>query len=201
MFETMVGFNLVEHLYGRHFDPALPPGAGYPRVMAPWRRPYRTLDGHLCMLPYTDAHWRQFFAEAGAPGLADDPRFASIGERTQHVAALLETAAGLIALRSTADWLAICQRVDIPAAPVTALDDLADDPHLRAVGYFTELDDPGMGRLRYPGVATRFDGQRPPVRHAPRLGEHTREVLAQAGVPAAQIDNLARRADSTPKAP
>jgi crotonobetainyl-CoA:carnitine CoA-transferase CaiB-like acyl-CoA transferase len=190
MFETMVGFNLVEHLYGRHFEPAQPPGAGYPRVLAPWRRPYRTLDGHLCMLPYTDAHWRQFFTEAGAPGLADDPRFAHISERTRHVAALLEIAAGLIAQRSTADWMAICQRVDIPAAPVAHLDELPDDPHLRAVGYFTELDDPAMGRMRYPGVATRFNGQRPSVRHAPRLGQHTREVLRQAGLDDAQIDAL-----------
>lgn len=187
MFETMVAANLVEHLYGRHFEPAQSP-AGYPRVLAPWRRPYRTLDGHVCMLPYTDAHWRRFFAEAGAPGLADDPRFVGIAQRTRHIEVLLETAGGLITRRSTADWMAICQRLEIPAAPVARLDDLPDDEHLRAVGFFAELDDPSMGRLRFPGVPMRFDGQRPPVRNAPRLGEHTREVLAEAGLTAARID-------------
>ena len=96
MFESMVAFNMVEHFYGLHFEPALA-APGYPRVLAPWRRPYKTTDGYLCAMPYTDAHWKRFFGEAGTPEVAADPRFASIGERTKNIEALYKQAAEIIA--------------------------------------------------------------------------------------------------------
>ena len=189
MFETMVSFNLVEHLYGNHFEPPLAE-AGYPRVLTPWRRPWRTADGHICMMPYTSLHWRRFFAEVGEPALAEDPRFVDIAARTQHIGELLALAGGFVARGSTAHWLATCERLEIPAAPVSRLEDLPRDPHLAATGFFAELDDPRMGRLRFPGVPVRFDGERAPVRMPPRLGEHTRESLVAAGVPGAHVDAL-----------
>lgn len=189
MFEAMVAFNLVEHLYGRQFEPPLSP-AGYPRVLAPWRRPYRTLDGHICVMPYTDLHWRRFFEEVGAPELAEDPRFAGMAHRTRHIAALLELAGGFIAQRGTEHWLATCDRLEIPAAPLMRLDELLDDPHLQATGFFEPLHDPALGHLRQPGVAVKFDGRRPPVSLAPRLGQHTRALLAEAGLPPERIEAL-----------
>lgn len=194
MFETVVAYTMVEHLYGRHFEPPLTDAAGnasagYPRVLTPWRRPWPTLDGHICMMPYTNAHWRRFFVEVGRPQWIDDPRFCGIAERTENVAALLEAAGGFVAQRSTAQWLAICDRLQIPAGPVAALDGLIDDEQLRAVGFFTELPDAAMGLMRHPGVPVRFDGYRPPIRsNPPRLGEHTREVLLEAGLTNEQID-------------
>ncbi|MDB5446808.1 MAG: L-carnitine dehydratase/bile acid-inducible protein, partial [Phenylobacterium sp.] len=83
MFETMVAYTAVEHFYGRYFDPPLGPAA-YPRVMTPERRPFATADGYICALPYTDQHWRSLFEMAGRPELAEDPRFAGIGARTDH---------------------------------------------------------------------------------------------------------------------
>ena len=77
MFESMVGFNLVEHYYGQHFEPPLS-APGYPRVLAPWRRPYRTADGAVAMMPYTNLHWQRFFTEVGAPELARDARFVDL---------------------------------------------------------------------------------------------------------------------------
>ncbi len=189
MFETMVGFNLVEHFYGQHFDPALS-APGYPRVLAPWRRPYKTADGHLSMMPYTTAHWQRFFTEMGRPDLAADPRFADIAQRTQHIEALLELASGFVAQHSTAWWIATCERLEIPAAPVARLEDLPSDPHLAETGFFEQVQDPAMGAMRFPGVPVRFDGQRPPIAVPPRLGEHTRAQLARAGLPHAAIDAL-----------
>jgi len=133
MFECMAGFTLVEHLYGRSFAP--PQGAmGYPRVLSPNRRPYRTTDGYVCMLPYTDAHWRAFFDEAGTPHHAADPRFVSIAARTAHTDELYALAGELIATRSTGHWLEACERISVPAAPMLSLDEIVDDPHLAAVG-------------------------------------------------------------------
>ena len=189
MFESMVHFNLVEHFYGQHFEPALAE-PGYPRVLAPWRRPYQTTDGHVAMMPYTTTHWQRFFAEVGRPDLAADPRFADIAQRTKHIAELLELASGFVQQHDTAYWIATCERLEIPAAPVGRLDDLPQDPHLLATGFFESVQDPAMGEVRFPGVPVRFNGQRPPVALPPRLGEHTRPLLAAAGLSAAQIDAM-----------
>lgn len=189
MFESMVGFNLVEHFYGQHFEPPLS-APGYPRVLAPWRRPYRTADGHVAMMPYTDLHWQRFFAEVGAPQHAADPRFTGIANRTQHIAELLELAGAYVARESTAHWLATCERLEIPAAPVARLEDLPQDPHLVATGFFETLDDGARGMLRFPGMPVRFDGQRQPVAMPPRLGQHTRTQLAAAGLAPQHIQAL-----------
>jgi crotonobetainyl-CoA:carnitine CoA-transferase CaiB-like acyl-CoA transferase len=180
MFECMAGFNLVEHLYGRHFAP--PRGeTGYPRVLSDHRRPYRTRDGYVCMLPYTDAHWQAFFAEAGAPEHAADPRFVTITARTAHIDALYALCGQLIAKQTTRHWLEACERIGVPAAPVLSLDEMVDDPHLNAVGFFSTLHDPALGGVCMPGVPVLFDGERPPIGMPPRLGQHNREILRQPG--------------------
>lgn len=179
MFESMVGFNLVEHLYGCHFDPPLSP-PGYPRVLAPWRKPYRTTDGHICLMPYTDRHWGLFFEAAGHPRLATDERFQDIAARTANIGELYKIAGRFIARRSTTDWLEICGRLEIPAMPIATLDEILVDPHLQATGFFHRKDDPHMGTIIFPGCAAIIDGVRSDSRMPPRLGEHTAEVLAKA---------------------
>ena len=181
MLESMVAFNLVEHFYGQHFEPPLA-GPGYPRLLNRWRRPYRTTDGHVCAMPYTDAHWCRFFIEAGAPELVLDDRFTDISARTRNIEKLYELAAQFIAGRSTATWLEIFNRLEIPASRMNRLEDLPQDEHLSATGFFETLRDPMMGTLKFPGVPVKFDHVRPPVRMAPRLGEHTAELLAELGM-------------------
>lgn len=196
MFESMAGFNLVEHLYGRQFSP--PRGdMGYPRVLSRHRRPYRTRDGHICILPYTDAHWLAFFTEAGTAQHATDPRFVTMAARTTNIDALYELAADLIARHSSSYWLAACELVGVPASPVLSLDELIDDPHLDAVGFFSTLHDPGLGDLCMPGVPVLFNGERPPVTMPPRLGEHTREVLGACGFGEIEAERLAGAHSST----
>ena len=181
MLESMVAFNLVEHMYGGHFEPPLS-APGYPRLLNPYRKPFRTLDGYLCAMPYTDQHWKRFFIEAGETALANDPRFSDISLRTQNIEALYEAAEQIIATRTTAQWLDVCARLEIPASKMNRLEDLQDDEHLKATGFFETLTDPAMGTLTFPGVPVQIDGRRPPVRMAPRLGQHTEEVLASIGV-------------------
>lgn len=181
MFETMVASNLVEHFYGAHFEP--PRGEpGYPRMLVESRRPYPTADGLICLLPYTDQHWRSFFAAAGREDLQDDPRFTSIAARTRHIGALYETAGALIARETTAYWLDLCARLEIPATRVNDLPELLHDPHLLATGFFADWHDPAMGHVRFPGVPVRLDGKRPTVRGAARLGADTHAVFAELGL-------------------
>jgi crotonobetainyl-CoA:carnitine CoA-transferase CaiB-like acyl-CoA transferase len=194
MLESMVAFNLVEHYYGLHFDPPLA-GAGYPRLLNKFRKPFRTLDGHLCAMPYTDQHWKRFFTEAGEPALACDARFTNIASRTTHIEALYEIADRIIATRTTEAWLEVCARLEIPASRMNRLEDLPQDEHLRATGFFETIDDAAMGKVRFPGVPVKLDGRRLPVRMPPRLGEHTAQVLAELGIdqPPAAADRPAAR--------
>ena len=189
MFESMVNFTLVEHFYGAHFRPPLGP-PGYVRLMTPWRRPYRTTDGYVCVVPYSTEHWSRFFAEAGRDGLMQDQRFGTMAERTNNIDALYAELASCLAERSTAVWLEACERLDIPAAPFQRLKDLEADPHLAATGYFTTLHDPAMGSVVMPAAPLRFDGSLASPTMPPRLGEHTVEVLQQAGYDAAAIGQL-----------
>jgi len=189
MFESMVSFNLVEHFYGQHFDPALAP-AGYPRVLAPWRRPYRTSDSFVAMMPYTDHHWRQLFDALGHANYAQDPRFINMSARTDNIAALYQLLSEWVASQSTEYWLALCDRLEIPAAPVHDLDHLIQDPHLLATGFFETIQDDKMGTLRFPGSPVRFDGRKKNVATPPRLGEHTVAMLKDAGLSEARIQTL-----------
>jgi crotonobetainyl-CoA:carnitine CoA-transferase CaiB-like acyl-CoA transferase len=191
-FETMVAFNLVEHLYGGHFEPPRG-GFGYPRVLASTRAPFPTLDGFISVMPYTDRHWADLFCELGADDMVNDDRFDGISARTVNIALLYDRLAELIAQKSTSEWVDILGRLDIPAAPVISLEQLGHDPHLEDIGFFSSLDDSAMGELRFPGIPVRFDGVRPEVRVPPRLGEHTRQILEEAGFGAVEVEQLISR--------
>jgi len=189
MFECMANFTLAEHFHGAHFRP--PVGdPGYARLLTRWRKPYRTLDGYVCMLPYTDAHWRAFFSEAGRPELADDLRFVGVAARTRNIDTLYALVADCVASRTTSHWLAACDRRDIPAAPLNRLTDLERDPHLVQSGFFVSVEDASMGTLVMPGAPLRFEGEVPQPGVPPRLGQHTVEVLAEGGLAADAIERL-----------
>ncbi|MFC4277802.1 CaiB/BaiF CoA transferase family protein [Achromobacter aloeverae] len=197
MYESMTSFLMVEHLYGGHLGgppSEAPGGMGYPRVLARWRRPYATADGHVCMMPYTDVHWQRFFAHSGRADLAADTRFKDIAARTRHIEILYALTGEIVARRDTAHWLALCRELEIPAAPVNRLEDLPDDPHLRSVGLFVDIDDGHGQAYRYTRNPVRMADSDVAPAMAPRLGEHTREVLREAGLSEAAIAELAAQA-------
>ncbi len=181
MFESMTSYLLVEHFYGRHLQDT-PGPIGYPRVLTQWRRPYQTTDGYLCMMPYTDTHWRVFFNETGHPGYAEDARFCDISSRTRHIETLYEIAGGIVSQRDTAHWLALCARVEIPAAPINRLQDLENDPHLQSVNFFTSVQSDSGHRYRYTRNPVTMQRSQVAPQMAPTLGAHTREVLIAAGI-------------------
>lgn len=194
MFEAMTEFVLGDHMGGMTFEPPLGP-TGYPRLLARHRRPYRTTDGHICVVIYNDKQWRNFFTLIGREGELDsDPRFADIGSRTRHINELYGLVADAIANRSTADWLAALTEADIPVMPLHTPDSLIDDGHHAATGFLRTVEHPHEGTVRSIGVPTRWSGRRPePVRQAPRLGEHSVELLREAGYDEQRIGDLLAR--------
>ncbi|MEU8527186.1 CoA transferase [Streptomyces sp. NPDC048629] len=191
MFETMVSVVLGDHLYGETFVPAQGP-MGYPRLLSPDRRPYRTRDGYLCCTVYTDANWRNFLRVIGRESWFEtDPRFATFASRTQHIDELYALVGDELAKRDTAEWVRVLDEVDIPTFPVHTLDSLRTDDHLRATGFFREVEHPVVGTIQQMSHPVEWDGAVPePARLAPTQGEHTREVLAELGYTAAEIDAL-----------
>ena len=141
-------------------------------------------------MPYTDRHWTELFKEVGARAMLEDPRFTDIASRTQNIDLLYDELAKIMTRRTTTDWEEIFDRLDIPAAPVLGLEELLNDDHLVTSGFFADVQDEGMGSLRFPGVPVCFDGVRPDVAMPPRLGEHTIEVLASAGLEPSEVDEL-----------
>ncbi len=179
MFETLASYILVEHLTGPAYEPSLGP-AGYVRQMAPTRRPFKTRDGFLCVMPYTDRHWKAFFEYAGHPELVTDPRFDSVMSRTDNIEALYTKLEELLSQKSTGDWLSALETLDIPFAPVNTVDDLLNDPHLQEVGFFAEYDHPTEGRLRRVTSPAKFSKNPPGFQFgAPHLGEHSMEILKE----------------------
>jgi len=178
MFECMVAFSSLEHLAGRSFIP--PEGsAGYARLLNEFRRPFRTKDGYVGVVPYTDSQWKRFFELAGDPQLALDERYCSLCARSQHFPELYCYVERALATRTSREWLALLEKADIPYARVNSFDDLLEDPHLNAVGFWREVDHPTEGKLRQPGLPIHFSRTPASVRrHAPGLGEHTRELIA-----------------------
>ena len=189
MFESMVAFNLVEHLYGATFEPGLGPPV-YPRVLNEHRRPYQTLDGYVCLLPYTNAHWAAFSRLGGVDDLTQDERFRTIETRTRHISDLYQMAAGLIVKKTTAEWLELCAKHDIPCSAVRDFEDLLADEHLAATKFYSALQDPSLGKVLLPGVPIMVNGERPRGAFPPRLGEHTREVLEEAGVAPLVVERI-----------
>jgi crotonobetainyl-CoA:carnitine CoA-transferase CaiB-like acyl-CoA transferase len=191
MLETLTAFVAVEHLGGLAFDP--PQGEpGYKRLLH--RKPVPTADGHITLLPYTAAHWRAFLTAAGRPELIEELGVENPVTRNANIDRIYAACAEIAPGRTTAEWLALCDELDIPATAFSRLEDLPQHPHLKAVGLFQDMDHPSEGRLRYARPPTRFARTPASVRRPmPRLGEHTAEILGELGYDRAAIEAMAAR--------
>jgi crotonobetainyl-CoA:carnitine CoA-transferase CaiB-like acyl-CoA transferase len=171
----MADFVLSDHIGGLAFVPPLGP-TGYLRLLSRERGPYATSDGYIAVVVYTDAHWRRFTSIIGRPEVLDDERFRNIQSRTTYAEDVGRLLAGELARRGTAEWLEVLRAADIPACRVNSVDELFDNEHLAAVGFFSEVEHPTEGRLRLPRSPLLFSRTPLEARHlAPPLGHHNAE--------------------------
>jgi crotonobetainyl-CoA:carnitine CoA-transferase CaiB-like acyl-CoA transferase len=190
MFEVLVSFNLVEHINGAAYQPALGP-LGYQRVTTTARRPFPTKDGHVCILPYTDAQWSSFFTAVGRPDLMEKPEFAKYSARVHTVNELYGFVGSVTPSRTTAEWVEICEKGQIPCMPVIDIQTLMDDEHLQAVGMFEAHHHPSEGDTILVRPPVTLSASPAAIRtHAPRFGEHSREVARELGYDEAAIGAL-----------
>ena len=181
MFETMAAFNMVEHQWGHTFEPPIAP-MGYEPVSTASRRPYKTKDGFLALLPYNDSDWQRFFEIAGEPEVMQDARFATFRARQQHFRVVWDEIERQVARKTNAEWLALLTPEDIPFSVVNSLEDLVNDPHLNSVDFWQVHEHPTEGALRYPRVSFQMSGADTSIpRLQPGLGQHTEEVLIECG--------------------
>ena len=178
MLETMAQFVLADHMGGGAFVP--PEGSmGYKRLLSRTRGPYPTRDGELAIVVYTDKHWRAFSRMVGKPDLLDsDPRFRNQETRTQNAEDMGNFLAEYLPTKTTREWLEVLKEADIPASAVNKIDELFEDPHLKAVNFFSEMDHPTEGRLKVARFPVAFSKTPASIgRLAPNLGEHTKEIF------------------------
>ena len=189
MLETAAEFALVEHLHGATFEPPLG-DIGFKRVLSKHRKPYRTRDGFMCILPYSDSNWADFFRFTGRTEFLADERFQVLADRVQHIDTLYALVEQEAPVHTNAEWQAFCHAASIPCMPVKSLDEVLTDEHLQAVGMFQPAHHPTEGAYRVVRSPVSFEAPFQLRHHAPLLGQDTVEVLGEVGFSGAEIQQL-----------
>ena len=164
---------------------------GHARTLSREHRPYPTKDGFLCIIIQNDKHWRAFLKMIGEPERMEDPRFSSMLNQSKNTDTVYAFMTEVLQKRTTAEWLKLLMEHDLPVGPMNSPEDVLNDPHLADIDYFKKDEHPTEGTLRVMHYPTEFSKSPVTNRHpAPRLGQHTGEVLAEAGYEQLQIDAL-----------
>jgi crotonobetainyl-CoA:carnitine CoA-transferase CaiB-like acyl-CoA transferase len=191
MFENMTKFVLEEHMYLKTFEPPLGSVAD-PRLMDPNAKPLKTKDSWICISANTNDQAFAIFEAIGRPELKDDPRFSSVAARFKNVRDYFAVRAEGLKQKTTAEWVEILDRLDVPAMPYHTLDSLMEDPHLADVGFFQTVEHPTEGKIRNMRLPNKASfGARRDFMGAPKLGQHSTDVLHDAGLTDEEIKGLA----------
>jgi crotonobetainyl-CoA:carnitine CoA-transferase CaiB-like acyl-CoA transferase len=192
MFETMAGFVMGDHMGGLTYEPPLDKG-GYARHLSRDRRPYKTADGYICVIVYNDKQWASFFEATDRDDLRRDPTFSTFAGRSTNIDTVYAELARIFETRTTAEWIDLLTRADIPVMPMHDLESILQDPHLASTGFFPVVDHPSEGKIRSMKTSARWsETPSEPSRLAPRLNEHGSEILKEAGFSEDEIATLVR---------
>lgn len=184
MLETMLAFNLAEHLWGGNYGQPMG-SVGYTRALMAEHRPFRTSDGYICVMATTDAQWRAVFEAIARPELAQDPRFSTQTARSARFPELYGLVGDAFLCRTTSEWQERLRALDIPNGVSQRLEDLPSDPYLVETGFFQQYEHPIAGALVTTSIPVKFSRSTPAIRRPPPcLGEHTEEILGPLAVEA-----------------
>ena len=191
MLESMASFLMLEHLAGHSLVPA-EGELGYDRLMTANRKPHRTKDGYVVILPYSTKHWVRFFEICGLPDWAAAEKVVNPVQRSLHIDELYGKISELAPTRTSEEWMAALSEQDIPCSHVSSLEDLMTDAHLLEAELFNRISDPRIGELLEVRSPFQVDGTIGGAsnRVAPGLGEHTDEILRDLGHSDTSINQL-----------
>jgi crotonobetainyl-CoA:carnitine CoA-transferase CaiB-like acyl-CoA transferase len=194
MLETMLAFNLVEHLWTGGYDEPMGP-LGYSRALMAERRPFETRDGEICLMATSDLQWSRLLCTIGLPELSEDVRFSTLATRSAHFPELYAHIAVALRKRDTVEWQALLDASEIPNAPIRHLSDMPTDPYLTETGFFHRYRHPTAGPLVTPGISVKYSETPATIRMPPPcLGEHSEEILTEFGFSGQEIAALVDRA-------
>jgi crotonobetainyl-CoA:carnitine CoA-transferase CaiB-like acyl-CoA transferase len=177
-------------MYLRTFDPPRGP-TGDPRLLDPQAKPLATKDGYVCVSANTQAQAFALFDAIGRPEMKTDERFSTIPARFRNVAEYFRIRAEALKEKTTAEWLEIFDECDVPAMPYHTLDSLMEDPHLKEVGLFETIAHPTEGNIVNMRLANKLSGgARRDFMPAPKIGQHSLEILAELGYGDDEIRNM-----------
>lgn len=190
MMECMVSFTMAENLYGHAFIPAKEPIA-YTRSINPNRKPYRTKDGYIALMPYSDANWRAFLSLAGKPELFEDPRFSTYKARTQNISALYKEMEELALKKTTDEWIDVLNEHNVPCMRVHSLESVLDDPQIHQSGLLEERKHPTEGDYLAINNPVRFSETPARIyREPPLQGQDNLRLLEEYGFSSEEISRL-----------
>ena len=190
MFESSVSLAVWES--GTFFTTGeVPHAAGSAhKLVAPYQA-VRAADGHFVVGATTPPNWSSFCRALGLQWLERDPRFTDANARRHNLAALVPLIEAVTVTRPAAHWLTLLRDAGVPCAEIQDYARVFTDPHLAGRGFFADLAHPRLGSVRALGTPVRLESSRARIERAgPLLGEHTRDVLAEAGCAAEEIDAL-----------
>ena len=181
MLETFTGFIQAEHIWG-HTYPDVPGKFGHPTSITPHRKPYKTKDGYLVVLPASRDGSVKFLELGGIADAYNSERFLSAAGGKARVNAYYGMMCEAAATRSTEEWMELCAEHHIPAMRANEMSTLFDDPHFKATGFFEEREIASEGRYRTMKPGLKFSKSPCSIRlDPPTVGEHTDKVLSETG--------------------
>ncbi|MEM7069096.1 MAG: CoA transferase [Pseudomonadota bacterium] len=190
MMECMVSFTMLENLYGHAFVPPQEPIA-YTRSINPNRKPYKTKDGYIAIMPYSNANWQCFFELGGMPELMNDPRYSTYQERTKNITDLYKQMEVIALQRTTDEWMEVLAEKNVPCMRVHSLESVLQDPQLRDTGFLEEREHPTEGPYLSVNNPVKFYGS--PVetfREPPLQGQDGEAILEGLGYSADEISSM-----------
>ena len=160
------------------------------RLSAPYQA-LRTEDGHMNLGAANQRTWEAFCRAVGLEDLLNDERFTTNADRKAREKELADLLEETLSTQPTSYWVDLLEEAGVPAGPIYNLGQVYNDPHVQARNMVVELEDPRLGVIKHIGVPVKLSGTPGSIRHrAPDLGEHSREVLLEAGYTPAEVENF-----------
>jgi crotonobetainyl-CoA:carnitine CoA-transferase CaiB-like acyl-CoA transferase len=179
MLETFTGFIQAEHIWGKTY-PDVPGKFGHPTTITPHRKPYKTKDGYLVVLPASREGSVKFLELGGIPDAYNSERFLSAADGKARVEAYYQMMRDAAATRTTEEWMQLCAEHHVPAMRANEMTTLFEDPHFKAVDFFEEREIKSEGRYRTMRPGLKFAKTPCSIRlEPPTVGEHTDEILTE----------------------